>query len=368
MAQLQLDRVSKRYGHFHAVRDVSIDVAEGEFVVLLGPSGCGKTTTLRIIAGFVEPTAGAVSLGGTDVTRLPPWKRNTGLVFQSYALFPHLTVNQNVAFGLEMRGVGQAEIAARVEDALRLVRLGDLGDRLPRQLSGGQQQRVALARALVFRPDVLLLDEPLSNLDAKLRQEVRVEIRDLQRSLGITTVMVTHDQEEALTMADRLVVMSEGTVRQIGTQRDLYERPTDSFVAGFVGRSSFIQGEIDPANGFRSQGGLQIRCDRRASGPAVLALRPERVTVAKEPLDLDNDFTGKVEFVSYLGGLIDIHTRLSDLDRVIAQVPNSADTLVPAIGDPVHVGWAASAAFLFQDGGTRLEPELEASSGKGGPS
>src|SRR5687767_11008042 len=222
MARLELDTVTKRYGDFHAVRDVSLEVPDGEFLVLLGPSGCGKTTTLRIIAGFVEATSGMVRLGGQDVTALPPWKRNAGLVFQNYALFPHLTVAENVAFGLEMRKVAKADIAPRVAEALRLVRLGHLGERLPRQLSGGQQQRVALARALVFKPDVLLLDEPLSNLDAKLRQEVRIEIRELQRQLGLTTIMVTHDQEEALTMADRLVVMSDGAVRQLGTQRDLY--------------------------------------------------------------------------------------------------------------------------------------------------
>jgi putative spermidine/putrescine transport system ATP-binding protein len=349
MAQLVLEGVSKRFGHFDAVRDVSIDVAEGEFLVLLGPSGCGKTTTLRIVAGFVEPNTGTVSLGGRDITHLPPWKRNTGLVFQSYALFPHLSVDQNVAFGLEMRGAKPAEIAPKVAEALRLVRLDHLGDRLPRQLSGGQQQRVALARALAFRPDILLLDEPLSNLDAKLRQEVRVEIRDLQRSLGITTVMVTHDQEEALTMADRLVVMNEGRVRQIGSQRDLYERPADSFVAGFVGRSSFIHGDIDRSDGFQSAGGLMIRCPDQAPGPAVLALRPERVAVAQQALGMDNDFPGEVEFVSYLGGMIDIHTRLSATDRVIAQVPNSAATFVPEVGDPVHVGWSAAAAFLYPD-------------------
>lgn len=221
MARLQLHNVTKRYGDFHAVRDVTLDVPDGEFLVLLGPSGCGKTTTLRIIAGFVEATAGTVLLGGRDVTTLPPWKRNAGLVFQNYALFPHLTVAENVAFGLEMRKVAKPDIAPRVADALRLVRLGHLGERLPRQLSGGQQQRVALARALVFKPDVLLLDEPLSNLDAKLRQEVRIEIRELTRELGLTTIMVTHDQEEALTMADRLVVMNDGSVRQLGTQRDL---------------------------------------------------------------------------------------------------------------------------------------------------
>src|SRR5690606_20441277 len=246
--------------------------------VLLGPSGCGKTTTLRMIAGFVEPTSGAVRIGGQDITWQPPWKRNTGLVFQSYALFPHLTVNQNVAFGLEMRKVPQSELAYRTAEALRLVRLDHLGDRLPRQLSGGQQQRVALARALVFHPDVLLLDEPLSNLDAKLRQEVRVEIRELQRQLGITTVMVTHDQEEALTMADRLVVMNEGAVRQVGTQRDLYERPADRFVADFVGRSTFIDGRIASPGVFRTEGGLALRCNGGAVCEASLALRPERIS------------------------------------------------------------------------------------------
>src|SRR5919201_1697981 len=202
MARLELQRLSKRYGELDAVREVSLIVEEGELVVLLGPSGCGKTTTLRMIAGFVEPSLGAVFLGGRNVPHLPPWKRNAGMVFQNYALFPHLTVAENVAFGLEMRKVPKADIARRVEETL------------------------ALARALAIHPDVLLLDEPLSNLDAKLRQEVRVEIRELQRKMGLTTVMVTHDQEEALTMADRLAVMNDGAVRQVGTQEDLYERPT----------------------------------------------------------------------------------------------------------------------------------------------
>ncbi|MBI3706990.1 MAG: ABC transporter ATP-binding protein, partial [Proteobacteria bacterium] len=201
MAELRIEHLSKHFGPTVAVREVSLDIGDGEFVVLLGPSGCGKTTTLRMVAGFITPTSGRVRLGGQDVTALPPWKRNAGMVFQSYALFPHLTVAENVAFGLEMRKTPKAEIAPRVTEALRLVRLVGLGDRLPRQLSGGQQQRVALARALIIRPDVLLLDEPLSNLDAKLRETVRVEIRELQRQLGITTVMVTHDQEEALIMA-----------------------------------------------------------------------------------------------------------------------------------------------------------------------
>jgi putative spermidine/putrescine transport system ATP-binding protein len=356
MARLELNQLSKRYGDFYAARDVTLNVADGEFVVLLGPSGCGKTTTLRMIAGFVEPSAGSVRLGNADVTRLPAWKRHTGLVFQSYALFPHLTVAQNVAFGLEMRKVGKVEADKRVAEVLELVRLGHLGERLPRQLSGGQQQRVALARALVVRPDVLLLDEPLSNLDAKLRQEVRVEIRKLQKSLDLTTVMVTHDQEEALTMADRLVVMSEGSVRQVGTQRDLYEHPADRFVAGFVGRSSFLDGTLETPERFRSRGGIEVACRANATGPATLALRPERVIVTAETANgIENRFPGEVEFVSYLGGLIDIHVRLSPADLVIAQIPNRADGFMPAVGDKVHVGWAAASASAFPGIGEEAE-------------
>jgi putative spermidine/putrescine transport system ATP-binding protein len=348
MAKLELEKLTKRYGDFYAVRDVSLEVAEGEFLVLLGPSGCGKTTTLRMIAGFVEPTSGAVRIGGQDITWQPPWKRNTGLVFQSYALFPHLTVNQNVAFGLEMRKVPQSELAYRTAEALRLVRLDHLGDRLPRQLSGGQQQRVALARALVFHPDVLLLDEPLSNLDAKLRQEVRVEIRELQRQLGITTVMVTHDQEEALTMADRLVVMNEGAVRQVGTQRDLYERPADRFVADFVGRSTFIDGRIASPGVFRTEGGLALRCNGGAVGEASLALRPERISISPVPLDdVDNTLEGTVEFISYLGAQIDFHVRVSPRERLVVQIANRAGDFSPDVGDLVHVGWSSSDARVF---------------------
>ncbi|MDP3910332.1 MAG: ABC transporter ATP-binding protein, partial [Gemmatimonadales bacterium] len=290
MARLRLDSLSKRYGDFVVVRDVTLDVADGEFLVLLGPSGCGKTTTLRMIAGFITPSAGAIRIGDRDVTEQPPWKRNSGLVFQSYALFPHLTVAQNVAFGLEMRKYAKADLAACVAEALKLVRLESLAERLPRQLSGGQQQRVALARALAIRPDVLLLDEPLSNLDAKLREEVRVEIRELQRQLGLTTVMVTHDQEEALTVADRLVVMAEGAVKQIGTQRDLYERPANRVVADFVGRSTFLAGRASADGSFTSAGGLRLRCaGATTTGEAVLALRPERLALAAAPLGLDND-------------------------------------------------------------------------------
>jgi putative spermidine/putrescine transport system ATP-binding protein len=350
MADLTLNGLSKHYGDFYAVREVSLTIADGEFLVLLGPSGCGKTTTLRMIAGFIEPSAGHVRLAGQDVTLLPPWRRNAGMVFQSYALFPHMTVAQNVAFGLEMRKLPRADIERRVEEVLALVRLGGYGGRLPRQLSGGQQQRVALARALAIRPDVLLLDEPLSNLDAKLRQEVRVEIRELQRQLGLTTVMVTHDQEEALTMADRLVVMNEGSVRQVGSQRDLYERPADRFVAGFVGRTTFLAGSIEAPGRFRSDGGLALACTGGSPGRAALSLRPERVEIGLQPRSgLDNSLPGTVEFVSYLGALIDIHVRLSPSDRLVVQIANREGGFTPEVGQPVHVGWPASAAQVFNE-------------------
>ncbi len=351
MARLELSHVSKLYGSTRAADDVTLDVADGEFLVLLGPSGCGKTTTLRIVAGFIEPTSGSVRLGGREITELPPWKRNAGLVFQSYALFPHLTVNDNVAFGLEMRKVPKADMAPRIAEALRLVRLEHLGERLPRQLSGGQQQRVALARALVFQPDILLLDEPLSNLDAKLRQDVRVEIRELQKKLGLTTVMVTHDQEEALTMADRLVVMSEGRIRQIGTQQDLYERPADKFVADFVGRSTFIEGVVEAPGRFVSTGGLAIACEAgAATGKASLALRPERMALldAGAPA-LDNTFEGTVEFVSYLGAQVDLHVRLTPAERVVVQVPNRPDQPLPDVGAAVRIGWGRSTGRVFAD-------------------
>ncbi len=349
MARLELHHLSKHFGPTVAVSDVTLDIADGEFVVLLGPSGCGKTTTLRMIAGFVAPTAGRVRLGGREVTTLPPWKRNAGMVFQSYALFPHLSVAENVAFGLEMRKIAPAEIKPRVTEALRMVRLEGFAERLPRQLSGGQQQRVALARALAIRPDVLLLDEPLSNLDAKLRETVRVEIRELQRQLGITTVMVTHDQEEALIMADRLVVMSEGEVRQVGSQRDLYERPADRFVAGFVGRSNILPGKVVEPGRFETQGGIRIACAGGQAGPAVIALRPERLALGPAAQGLTNRLHGTVEFVSYLGANIDVHVRVSAADRVVVSQPNRADGRLPSEGDKVEVGWPAEAGVVFAE-------------------
>jgi putative spermidine/putrescine transport system ATP-binding protein len=353
MARLELQNLSKHYGSTVAVREVTLDVGDGEFIVLLGPSGCGKTTTLRMVAGFVAPTGGRVRLGGQDITAAPPWKRNAGMVFQSYALFPHLTVAENVAFGLEMRKMSKAEIPTRVAEALRMVRLDGYAERLPRQLSGGQQQRVALARALAIRPDVLLLDEPLSNLDAKLRETVRVEIRELQRELGITTVMVTHDQEEALIMADRLVVMSEGEVRQVGTQRELYERPADRFVAGFVGRSNLLNGTVVQPGTFQTEGGLKLFCPDAAPGPAVIALRPERMMLGAPAAGQANRLPGTVEFVSYLGANIDVHVRVSPADRIVVSQPNRPDTRLPAVGEGIDVGWPAEAGVLFTEGAAR---------------
>jgi putative spermidine/putrescine transport system ATP-binding protein len=321
--------------------------------VLLGPSGCGKTTTLRMIAGFIAPTAGEIRIGGNDITRQPPWKRNTGLVFQSYALFPHLSVADNVAFGLRMRKLPQPQITAKLTEVLRLVRLEGLADRLPRELSGGQQQRVALARALVIEPDILLLDEPLSNLDAKLRHEVRVEIRELQKELGLTTVMVTHDQEEALTMADRLVVMSNGQVQQVGSQRDLYESPANAFVAGFVGRTNFLHGRVETAGVFRSQSGLGIRCDEGAAANGrTLAIRPESLSLASARVDgADNCFPGTVEFASYLGGILEYYVRLTPHDRLMVQAPNKFADPVHDVGDRVHLHWPAQASLVLADDG-----------------
>jgi putative spermidine/putrescine transport system ATP-binding protein len=356
MARVLLQDISKRYGDTSAVSGVTLDIAQGEFIVLLGPSGCGKTTTLRMLAGFIAPTEGRISIGGQDVTQVPPWRRNTGMVFQSYALFPHMTAAENVAFGLEMRRIARPEIVSRVREALEMVRLGTLGDRLPRALSGGQQQRVALARALAVRPDVLLLDEPLSNLDAKLRAEVRVEIRELQQRLGLTTVMVTHDQEEALTMADRLVVMAEGRVRQIGSQRDLYERPADRVVADFVGRSNFLTGVLTGSQQFTSRGGAVIHLGGRGDGPpgqaATFAIRPEQLTLmtkdlASGPAAGFNCVTGVVALTSYLGAGIDVHVVLLGGERLTLALANRSGLAVPSAGDNVAVSWPSSSGLIF---------------------
>jgi putative spermidine/putrescine transport system ATP-binding protein len=348
MSSVSLQSISKSYGSHRAVSDFTLEIAQGEFLVLLGPSGCGKTTTLRIIAGFVEPSGGRIRFGDRDVTALPPYKRNTGLVFQGYALFPHLTVFENVAFGLRMRKLDSATVERRARDALRLVRLEDLGDRMPRQLSGGQQQRVALARALVIEPEILLLDEPLSNLDAKLREEVRVEIRQLQRRLGLTTVMVTHDQEEALSVADRLVVMSDGEIQQIGTQRELYNAPANRFVASFIGRTNFFAGVMAGPGRFRTESGLEISVAPTAAPERVLAIRPERVRLGNAN-GVANSFTGTIEFVSYLGANTEYVVRLASGDAVMVEVHNDgAENNEPfTVGSQTNVAWDPDACQLI---------------------
>ncbi|MCU0987095.1 MAG: ABC transporter ATP-binding protein, partial [Acetobacteraceae bacterium] len=246
MTSLHLEQLTKRFGSHLAVDHLDLTVGQGEFVSLLGPSGCGKTTTLQMIAGFVEPSGGRILLGGTDLAGVAPARRGLGIVFQSYALFPHMTVAENVAFGLEMRRIARAERDRRVRETLALVGLGGFEDRFPRRMSGGQQQRVALARALVIEPSVLLLDEPLSNLDAKLREEMQIELRQIQRRLGTTTVLVTHDQGEAMALSDRVVVMNAGRVEQIAPPHEAYERPATAFVASFLGKTNRLRGVVRP--------------------------------------------------------------------------------------------------------------------------
>ena len=348
MSSVTLRSVGKTFGDHVAVRDFSLEIADGEFLVLLGPSGCGKTTTLRMIAGFVEPTAGRILFGDRDVTDLPPYRRNTGLVFQGYALFPHLTAFENVAFGLRRRKLDKAVVARRALDALRLVRLDALAERMPRQLSGGQQQRVALARALAIEPDILLLDEPLSNLDAKLREEVRIEIRQLQRRLGVTTVMVTHDQEEALSVADRLVVMNNGEIQQIGNQRELYNHPQNRFVANFIGRINLFTGAAAGPQCFRTESGLDIMIHSTSQDERVLAVRPERVRLGSD-YGMANSFPATVEFVSYLGATTEYVVRLASGDLVAVELHNSEiDTAeLLTVGSRIVINWDPEACLLM---------------------
>ncbi len=304
---LTLDGLTKKFGTHLAVDGLSLEVEKGEFIALLGPSGCGKTTTLQMIAGFVDPTAGAIRLEGRDLLAIKPAKRGLGIVFQSYALFPHMTVAENVAFGLEMQGVAAAERTKRVAETLELVGLGAFAARFPRQMSGGQQQRVALARALVIRPNILLLDEPLSNLDAKLREEMQIELRQIQRTVGTTTILVTHDQAEAMALSDRSVVMNQGRVEQIGPPHEAYERPATPFVANFLGKTNLVNGTT---------------------------VRPEKISFAVSGL------AGKVRTRIFQGNhwLYQVDTD-SGLVTVIRQ--NTGETM-PAEGDQVHLAWGAT--------------------------
>jgi spermidine/putrescine ABC transporter ATP-binding subunit len=357
VGSVELRNVTKRFGDVCAVDGVSLTVRPGEFLSLLGPSGCGKTTTLRLIAGFEQITCGEIRIAGKDVTAWPPHKRDIGMVFQHYALFPHLTVYENVAFGLRMRGVPRAEADGRVTRVLQLLHLSGLERRYQRQLSGGQQQRVALARALVIRPQILLLDEPLSNLDAKLREEMRVELKQVQQHVGITTVFVTHDQEEALILSDRIAVMNRGRIVQQGTPVEVYERPTHSFVAGFIGQANLLWGEVKGVQDglliVQAVGGLTLRA--RANGP----LRPgERVLavvkhsrVAIGPVGEvagPNRFPARLEFVTYLGASVQYLCRAGEA-QITATMPIDSTTVQLRPGAPVVVSWKPDDCLLVAE-------------------
>jgi putative spermidine/putrescine transport system ATP-binding protein len=343
---LELKSLSKRFGAVKAIDDVSLTVGDGEFFSLLGPSGCGKTTLLRSIAGILQPDAGRIALDGRDITSVPVHARNTALVFQSYALFPHLTVFENIAFGLRMRREKEPAIKTRVDEALDLVRLGGMGGRLPAQISGGQQQRVALARALVVRPALLLLDEPLSNLDARLREEMRTEIRRIQRAVGITTILVTHDIQEAFALSDRIAVMNQGKAEQIGTPADIYLRPATQFVAEFAGQVNHFAVRVERIVGGRVEAAAAdgTRFWIAPAGPMpsvgselVAILRPERVRL--DGGAYANRFTATVEDVTYLGGLTTYRLKLGE-HRLLAQAQNLGAPALAA-GATVEVGWEA---------------------------
>jgi putative spermidine/putrescine transport system ATP-binding protein len=356
MAFLDLSNVRKNYGSQTVVHKVDLDVARGEFISFLGPSGCGKTTTLRMVAGFEVPSAGAIRIDGRDITRLRPNQRNVGMVFQSYALFPNMTVADNVAFGLKIARKPASEIAARVEEMLKMIKLPQLGSRFPYQLSGGQQQRVALARAIAIKPQVLLLDEPLSALDAKIRVSLREEIRALQRSLGITTIYVTHDQEEALSMSDRIVVMNEGRVEQIGTPFEVYNNPKTRFVASFVGTLNIMKGKVaDPAAGRIVIDGQEVFASKpvthaQAGEACAVALRPEAATLHRSELQEAakiassfaqesgprNRMQGTIEEVSFLGSVVRIRVRFKD-NAISLDTFNNPNATPPARGAQVTV-------------------------------
>ncbi|MCZ8108834.1 MAG: ABC transporter ATP-binding protein [Burkholderiales bacterium] len=358
-ADVRLQNLSKHYHRTRAVDDVSLTIEPGSMVALLGPSGCGKTTCLRMIAGLVAPTSGDILINDVPVTRVPVHKRNIGMLFQNYALFPHMTVAENVAFGLDMRGVSKADTGSRVRDALELVRLRDFGDRFPSQLSGGQQQRVALARALVIEPAVLLLDEPLGALDKGLRESMQVELRALQRRLGVTTVMVTHDQDEALTMADQIVVMRDGKLEQVGSATEIYQRPTTQFVATFLGASNLFNGKVVERSGqdalarTTSGLGLQILAAQARDGELTISVRPEAIQVrrASEAGSAAgaNAVAAKIEQVIYRGFITHYYLRVPGGQEVIAYQQNQTRDAASAFqqGDDVIAVWDASSNHVI---------------------
>jgi spermidine/putrescine transport system ATP-binding protein len=335
--EISLQSIVKRYGDVVAVDDVSQEMPGGEFFTMLGPSGCGKTTTLRLIAGFEKLDAGAVILDGVDVSGRPPHKRPLNTVFQSYALFPHMTVADNVAFGLRYQRVTKGERAKRVGEAMSMVQLSGLEARRPGQLSGGQQQRVALARALVLEPPVLLLDEPLGALDARLRVDLQVELKRIQETLGITFIYVTHDQDEALTMSDRVAVMRGGKIEQCGTPRTLYEEPETAFVANFLGASNLIPGRVDA--GALALGEFKLRAEglNGARDEAIAMIRPERVKIEPQGTTGENRMPGMVEEVVYLGFHQELRVRLASGALVRADLPNDGTAVEYSQGDAVAV-------------------------------
>jgi len=342
--KIRVDGVVKRFNAVTAVDHADLTVGDGELFTLLGPSGCGKTTLLRLLAGFYQPDSGTIRFADRVVSGLPPYERNIGMVFQNYALWPHMTVRANVTYGLRLRKLSAAEIETRLREGLRKVNLSELQDRYPGQLSGGQQQRVALARALVLNPDILLLDEPLSNLDAKIRVQVRAEIRKLQQELKITTIYVTHDQEEALSLSDRVAVMKDGRVLQVGIPKELYERPRTRFVADFVGTNNLLPGEVLEQRGEElvvrtALGSLCAVATGPVKGRCVLAFRPENVSLLPVAAPDGNVVRGRITFASYLG-----NTLRYDVEAAGGQVVK-VDIRDPWHHEPLPIGREVTASF-----------------------
>ncbi|HEX9463209.1 MAG TPA: ABC transporter ATP-binding protein [Alphaproteobacteria bacterium] len=354
MPELVLNRVSKFFGETVAVDDLSLSIGDGEFVCLLGPSGCGKTTTLRMIAGFERVDTGTIKLDGEDITDQPPQKRDIGLVFQHYALFPHMTVAQNVGYGLKVRGHSRGKIDEEVEAALSLVRLGELAGRYPSQLSGGQQQRVALARALAIRPRLLLLDEPLSNLDAKLRDDMREEIRRIQKQVGITAIFVTHDQAEAFGLADRIAVMTHGRLRQMADPVSIYEQPASALVSGFIGQVNVLKGKIVALDGGRARAGidsgLEITGIAANLGPGDLVtsmIKQERVVLSRHrPAGSENVFSCKIAARTYLGASINYQCQI-ERQTINAIVPNHPAFERFEAGESAFAKWSSADCRMF---------------------
>ncbi len=361
MAFLELINIHKSFGASVAVENFNLAVERGEFVSFLGPSGCGKTTTLRMIAGFEKPTAGRIIIDGVDVTDTPPNRRNIGMVFQSYALFPNMTVADNIGFGLKIARRPASEIRARVEELLRIIHMSEFGRRYPYQLSGGQQQRVALARALAIQPKLLLLDEPLSALDAKIRASLRQEIREIQRQLGITTIYVTHDQEEAMALSDRIVVMSRGRIEQIGTPFEVYNFPATRFVASFVGTLNLIQATVvDAAIGLVTVEGQLVRVARpltqHRSGDAIsLAIRPELIALNGQVNGEVNRLSGTVEDVTFLGSIVRVRLGLAS-NKLHFDLFNNPQLRPPQPGSSITVQFAPEACLVLGEEAASAHP------------